>query len=43
MLEILGSGLVMGKVKGGFGGFRWSLSDWVVSSGAGWVLILEFG
>ena len=38
----LGSGLDMGNVKGGFGGFRWSIYDWILSSGEGWGLGLEF-
>ena len=43
MLGNLGSGLDMGNVGGGFGGFRWSISDLTVSYGESWGLGLEFG
>ena len=33
----------MGNVGGGFGGFRWSIYDWIVLYGEGWGLGLEIG
>ena len=42
VLGNLGSGLDMGNVGGFFWGFRWYIYDWILSSGEGWGLGLEF-